>query len=289
MTGLSRWAVVAGGVLAGAGVWLLAMTLLGKTPSFELKRSEPGTRRWIRATPRQAAVGVLVAVVIALVTRWWALSPAIIVGALAFSGRFGKRAEDSEHMAKAEALATWCERLRDAVDAGAGLVAALNTAARTAPDAIATPARRLADQASTVGISPALVEFSRTVRHGSADSMVMAMIVAEHRGGKELVSLLSGEIKAIRHELLIEKEENGIRQRYRTAVRILVGLMLGSVVVYRLISTTFLQPYRTATGQGVLLVLSFGVLASLRQIVRLSERADRERLFDPARIVEATR
>jgi tight adherence protein B len=279
----SRLTWIAAGLLVGAGVWVLAMLAAGRGDLFD-KRPRSARAKSVTGEPvtaKQLVGGFAGAGLIYFVTSWWAVFPIVMVGTVLFSGKFPKRAAASQDMAAGEALASWAERVRDAVQAGTGLVSAFHAAARSCAPQIAEHATELAERAGESGISPALVQFSGRIGLGSADSLVMAMIVAEQRGGRELVSLLTSEIEAIRHELAIEREESGIRQRYRTAVRIIIVTMGISMIGYRMLSPTFMAPYNSFTGQVVLLVLGAIMLAALSRIVRLSRRLVRERLFDP--------
>jgi tight adherence protein B len=272
--------------MCALGVWV---TILGATGRLRLDRAVTVTStkrfRWITGTTRQVVGALMVAGFTVAVTRWWALFPIIVGGTVLFGGRFSKRAGVAASMEAAEALAVWCERVRDTLGAGAGLTAAFHAAARSSHDVLAGPANRLAERASSSGVGPALIEFGAEVNHPSADSMVMALMLAEQRGGKELISLLGAEVESIRHELAVEREEDAVRSRYRTAVRIIVAVMLVSIQVYRLLSKTFLAPYDSLTGQIVLFVLGLIVLVALWRLAQLSERAERERLFDPRRVV----
>lgn len=280
--------MIAAGLLMGAGVWVVLMLAIGRGDIFDIQvtssRAKSIDRQ--RASARQLLGGLVASLLIYLVTSWWAVFPIAMTGTMLFAGKFTRRTSESKDMAAGEALASWAERVRDAVQAGTGLVSAFHAAARSCAPSIADEAADLADDASKIGISPALVRFSGRIGLGSADALVMAMIVAEQRGGRELVSLLNSEIEAIRHELAVEREENGIRQRYRTAVRIIVVTMVVSMVGYRALSPSFMQPYDSFGGQVVLLILGSVMLASLGRIVRLSQRLRRERLFDPSLLAE---
>jgi hypothetical protein len=279
--------MVAAGLLIGAGVWVIAMLASGRGDIFEREeRSLRSKANRERVTPKQLLVALVASLIIYYVTSWWAVFPIVMTGTLMFAGKFPRRALVSKDVAAGEALAGWAERVRDSVQAGTGLVSAFHAAARSCQPIIADNASDLADDASNIGISPALIRFSGRVGLGSADSLVMAMIVAEQRGGRELVSLLNSEIDAIRHELAVEREESGIRQRYRTAVRIIVATMGISTVGYRLLSPAFMQPYNGFNGQIVLLIVGGVMLASLGRIVKLSQRLARERIFDPALLAE---
>jgi tight adherence protein B len=283
---MTRLVIIVGGSMCALGVWV---TILGATGRLRLDRAVTVTStkrfRWITGTTRQVVGALMVAGFTVAVTRWWALFPIIVGGTVLFGGRFSKRAGVAASMDAAEALAVWCERVRDTLGAGAGLTAAFHAAARSSHDVLAGPANRLAERASSSGVGPALIEFGAEVNHPSADSMVMALMLAEQRGGKELISLLGAEVESIRHELAVEREEDAVRSRYRTAVRIIVAVMLVSIQVYRLLSKTFLAPYDSLTGQIVLFVLGLIVLVALWRLAQLSERAERERLFDPRRVV----
>ncbi len=285
---LTNVSMVSAGLLIGAGVWMLTMVAVGRTDIFEIQRTSTRAKSLDRqrASVRQLLAALAASLFIYFVTSWWAVFPIAMTGTFLFAGKFTRRTTESLDMATGEALASWAERVRDAVQAGTGLVSAFHAAARSCAPSIAEQATDLADDASKIGISPALVRFSGRVGLGSADALVMAMIVAEQRGGRELVSLLNSEIDAIRHELAVEREENGIRQRYRTAVRIIVVTMAVSMVGYRALSPQFMSAYDSFGGQVVLLVIGSVMLAALGRIVRLSQRLRRERLFDPSLLAE---
>jgi tight adherence protein B len=277
-----------GGMLVGLGVWLLIAVLSGwvDVAAFSRSQRHVGRRATLQmsATPHQLLSGIAVALGLFVLTRWWALAVVSLIGSVLFSGKFPRRAIASQTIEASVALATWAERVRDSVRAGAALTTAFHAAARSCPPLITGAAQRLADDASTIGITAALLRFGTALDVGAADQIVMALIVAEQKGGRELPSLLGAEIDAIRHEVAVEKEEAGIRQRVRTAIRVIVATIMISVVGYRFLSRTFLLPYNSMQGQMVLLIAGAIILASLGRIVKLAERAPRARLFDPAAV-----
>jgi tight adherence protein B len=282
--------IALGGALCGAGLWLGVLGVLGRfrfTPPSGAARVGKKRGRWFTGTPRQLLGALAIGGITVGVTKWWSLFPIIVGGTAMFGGRFSKRGDVTSSMQAGEALAVWCERVRDTLAAGAGVTAAFHAAARSSHASLAGPATRLAERASSSGVAPALLEFGTEVNHPSADSMVMALMLAEQRGGKELISLLASEVESIRHELAVEREEDAVRSRYRTGVRIIVTVMLVSIQVFRLLSRSFLAPYDSFAGQIVLFVLGLIVLAALGRLAQLSQRSERERLFDPRRVVSS--
>ena len=281
MTRLSS--VAAFGALAGFGIWLIALSVAGRLVS--LPHVGP-TRRLIALDRRTVIVGVLSIAAATLATRWWALLVLSTAGLVLFGGRMRSGANDGGVLV-GEALVMWCERVRDAINAGAGLPAAIDASSRTAPVMIAEPVRVLSATVATEGVAEGLIRFSQEIDHPACDSIAMALVVADRRGGGELSSVLNAQIASVRHEIAIHRDEDAQRARFRTGVRIVIGAFGASAIGFRLFASEFFAPYDTLTGQLALLLIGSVVLGGMFGLVRLAQQPTRSRPFGPEAIRRA--
>jgi hypothetical protein len=270
------------GAVAGLGAWLLLATAAG-WPVLPERVVERVQHRKVRfRVPPARVVGAAVAgVAVGLMTGWPVAALAVAVGIVLFWGRFGSQAMSRDITARSEAVATWAEMLRDTIVAGAGLPQALVTSARVGPAAIAAELSRLAERVDGYGVQAALEQFAVEVAHPAVDVLVVALVTADRHGTADLVSLITAQAEATRHEVDLVLDTEAGRARYRTGVRIMLGALALFALGLLVFRGEFLAPYDTWTGQLVLAVISAVILFALWLLVSMGRLRAPARYFAP--------
>jgi tight adherence protein B len=275
-------AVAVFGAVAGFGAWLLVASVAG-WPVLSPAVVDRARHRDVRfqVPPARGLAAVAGGVTVGLVTGWPVAALAVAAGVVLFWGRYGSKAMSRDITARSEAVATWAEMLRDTIVAGAGLPQALVTAARVGPTAIAPELARLAERIDGYGVQVALERFAVEVAHPAVDVLVVALVMADRHGTADLVSLMTAQAEATRHEVDLVLETEAGRARYRIGARIMLGALALFALGLLVFRGEFLAPYDTWTGQLVLAVISAVILLALWLLVSMGRLRPPARYFAP--------
>lgn len=261
------------GGLTAVGVLIVVLGAVGVPDRPARPRIE-----WPRldALAARVCVAIVVGVVAALATRWIAAFAIGALGALLLPSLVGARGRREAVITKTEAVASWAEMLRDTMAASAGLQAAITASARVAPTAIAPEVRALARSMQRDGLVPALQTFAGAVDDPTADIVVVALTVAATRQASQVGEVLDRAASAARASAAMRVSVEASRARTYTSARIIVAVTVGMGCAMALLSGSYLEPFATATGQLVLVVIAglFGAgLWSLNRLARIDTGA----------------
>jgi len=237
------------GAGVAAGILLIVSGLTPTEPPAHTARwrlSRPDTIRVAGALAAAAAAGLL--------TRWPV--GALLTGAATWllprvmgGDRAHKRA-----MARTDAVASFCEMLRDNLAAAAGLEQAVLAAADVAPQPIAAEVRLLAaDLRSGLRLPDALARFRTTMNDPIADLVVAALYQAAHRQASRLTDLLTTLADIARRATTVRLRVVAARARVRTSARVITVTTLAMAVALAILNRDYLTPYSTLLGQLILL------------------------------------
>jgi hypothetical protein len=182
-------------------------------------------------------------------------------------------------VALVDAVAGWTEQLRDTLAAANGIESAIVASAPLAPAPIAGPVSRLAARLEYEPLSVALRRFGDDVDDGAADFVVAALMVIADHEAREVGALLSQLAAAARDDARMRTRVWVGRARTRSAVRIIVGVVLTFVTGLLVLDRQYLAPYDGAEGQVALLVITALFAAAFVAMDRMG------RFAVPARIV----
>ena len=180
--------IVALGTLGGAGLFVLTLGLRGTTPPEPsiVKPLRPGFR------PDAHVPLAAVAALAAFAATGWFVAGAFAAGAAYAAPELrGARKRRADTMARTEAVATWCEQLRDAIRAAAGLHEAITSTAAVAPAPIRIHVERLAVRLRREPLRAALAAFAADLDEPTADKIATALVLASERRSANLADLLS--------------------------------------------------------------------------------------------------
>ncbi|WP_419995059.1 type II secretion system F family protein [Streptomyces boninensis] len=250
-----------------------------RPPARQAWRSEEHSGR------RLATAGVLGALV-GLATGWlvgavltalaaWGIPPALTPDRL-----------HRQHIARIEALASWTEMLRDTLAAAAGLEQTITATAHTAPDPIRPHIAELADRLGAGERLPdALRRLADQLTDPIADLVVAVLVLASEHQGRQLAPLLGQLAETARAQVEMRRRVEVSRARVRTTVRVIVLTTLCFAAALVAFNPVFLQPYDSAVGQGVLLLVGAIFTAAFVWLRRMAVIDEPERfLLDVAPI-----
>lgn len=243
------------GAAAGCGLLVLRLGVTGRRLTFD--------RRSAAAFPwglRRGALPLGAGVTLLLLTGWPIASFGCGVLVLAVTIGAARNASTRRDERIAEAVALWSEQLRDTLAAAHGLQQTIVATAPHAPAMIRRAVARLAAALPYGSVSQSLRQFAHEVDHSSADFVAAAMIAATEHEARDVASLLGHLAQCARDEAQMHQRVWVGRARTRTAVKIIMGTVIGFVAALMLLNRDYLEPYSTPSGQ-LTLVGIFGVFA----------------------------
>ena len=265
---VTGWLSVLAGALVGCGAFVAALGLRRVTRARPVRQeARSGARDRLLV---QAAVGVLVGLIVLLLTGWPVGT--VLLGAIAASlpAVFGGRAARQAEIARAEAIATWTGQLRDVLRGGSGLLDSIEASAARAPGPIRPQVERLALGMRRGQLVPALRAFAADVDDPMANLVVASLIVAatEQVGhlGDLLGMLAERTTERVRMRMRIERDRASIRTQVRGVVLVTLICMGGMAAFNR----GLLAAYDSATGQLALAVIGSCFLAGFALLARLA-------------------
>lgn len=245
---------------AGAGLGVVVL-LAGVSGRPLLLRTDERTtvRRRLQtgdANLRRAAIGLAVGLLVVAVTGWPVGGLLAGASAIALPQLLGGRSSREASVARTEAVASWTELIRDSIAAASGLEEAIIATGPIAPAAIRREVGVLVSRLRHMTLPDALAVFGDDVHHPSADLVVAALTIAARMEASDLSGLLSRLADSIRGEARMRIRVEVGRARVRTAAKIIVGVVAATVILLAGLNREYLEPYGTALGQVVLLVVS---------------------------------
>jgi Flp pilus assembly protein TadB len=247
--------IVAFGAAAGGGVVLLVHSLIPREPSRVASPGHDAVDRLRRLGARVPAA-VLAGLLVLLLTTWPVAALAAGGLVLGWSTLFGGASSERAGVAKIEALAAWTESLRDTVAGAVGLEHAIPTTAYAASPAISSELNAMADRLRVrVPLPVALQRFAEDLDDASADLIIAALILNSRLRGPGLRDVLTSLGDSARAELDMRQRVNAGRKSTRRSVQIVIGVTLAFVVGLAIFNPEYVEPYGTAFGQVMLLVV----------------------------------
>lgn len=265
--------------LCGAGCGVGLLLIASAWTSSSAPRRVPSTAFDVREA-LYVALAALVGLFLTLaLTGWVAAGIAAGAGAgwmvLRLLRTGGRRV--SKEQERIEALAVWCEQLRDLLSAEHGVMGTVQATVATCPAALRDEVSRLATRLGRQDPTVAVRQFAAELDDPSGDLVASVLLLSLSRSGRtaELLSELASTIReraAMR--LRVEADRSGQRSEARFVVGMGVAVIAAVIVLGR--GSSFLDAYDTATGQLVLAVVAglYGVgLVWLTRLTRFEKAA----------------
>ena len=242
------------GAVAGLGLWLGITAARGVRVVPEARRLVPAEVPAERAVA-WLATALIMGLGVGLATGWPVAGVGAALGLVAGPAALGGTARRAEEAARADAIATWADMIRDTMAGASGLEESLIQTATVAPTAIKPQLQAFALRLRHRPLDVALDDLARDLDHSSADLVVAALAAAARLEARDLGPLLARLAEAIRGDVRMRSRIEIGRARIRTSARIAVATTTVTVVFLYVFAGHLLEPYDTPVGQGWLLVV----------------------------------
>lgn len=277
------------GACVGLGVLLVVAGVNGRTV---LRARGDVHGRILASVDRvmlRACLGAAVGFAALLVSHWPVLA-AVGVGVGWYSPTWLRQRGGHDHeLALVEAIAAWTEQIRDTIAAANGLEHAIGATATLAPRPIAAQVERLAARVDYEPLPDALRRFADEVDHPTADFVVAALVIAAEKEARDLGALLGHLAESARDEARMRTRVWVGRARSRSAVRIIVSVVVLFVMGLLVFNRAYLSAYDTAGGQVVLCAILASFAASFVAMARMGRIAMPQRFIARRDVAEAIR
>lgn len=258
------------GLGVGCGIVLLVSALIPREES-PIARGESSLLPILRRAGVQLPLGVGVALLVLLLTRWAVLAIAAGVLVAFWPALFGGSAAEKLGIARIEGLAAWTESLRDTVAGAVGLEQAIPTTAFAASPAISGELQTLSDRLRMrVPLPQALQRFADDLNDSSADLIIAALILNSRLRGPGLREVLTSLADSARAELDMRQRVNAGRASTRRSVIIVVVVTVVFVFGLAVFNRSYVEPYSSPLGQVVLAIIVSLFLLGFMWLRRLS-------------------
>lgn len=185
--------------------------------------------------------------------------------------RHSKRRSQDDDRELVESLAVWIEQLRDTMAGARGLEQAIAATSETAPTVLRPSVIRLADRLDHESLSVSARGFAEEVDNSLADFVVAVLVTASQQQVRDVGAVLGQLSECCRDEVKMRTRVWVSRARTRSAVRIIVGVLVVFVIGLFALNRTYLEPYGSGTGVVVLMIVIALFMAALFSMNRLSK------------------
>lgn len=271
------------GAGCGAGVWLFAsgMRRVAPTPQRSLPWFVFGRAPVDRVDGRRVGLALVSGMVCLVLVRWpVAVAAAAAGGWLAPSLGGGAARRHAE--ARTEAIAQWCEMLRDAAGTARGIEGILVATAASAPEAIRPEVARMARRLEDEPLAAALDGLATGLAHPIGDLVVTSLRVAATAGSRSIAGVLGNLADAAHHEASMRRRLDVARSRPRATLRLvvlIVGAFVAGLVVF---ANDYMAPYGSPVGQIVLALIGGYWALGLWWMSKLGHVPEVERITAPS-------
>jgi Flp pilus assembly protein TadB len=276
-------------VPALAGALIVAGVLgvvAGVTPSADPTPIRPRstlTRR-ARAVSRRTRLLSLAGIGGGLVAWWmtgWVLAVVAVPVATGGLPVLLAAPPAAARITRLEAMEEWTRSLAGVLTVGAGLEQALAATLRSTPSPIAPEVTRLVARLRSRWVTEdALHAFADELDDATGDLIAANLILAARRRGAGLSSVLEGLAESVSADVRAHRQVEADRAKPRATAR-WVTLISVTVLVVLALSGEYVEPYRSAAGQVILVALLSAYVATLVWMRRMAAGRPAPRILTP--------
>lgn len=177
-----------------------------------------------------------------------------------------------------EALSDWAQNLSSVLGVGVGIEQAITSSLRAAPAPIRPDVARLvARLQARWDTEAALRAFADDLDDATGDFLTAALLLGAHRRGDQLSNVLDGLAAAVRDDVRARRGVDAEQAKGRTTARLVT--LISAVGLTLMLLTPHADPYRTGTGQLILLVLLACYVACLVWMRRMTAAPRQPRIL----------
>jgi Flp pilus assembly protein TadB len=240
--------VALAGVGVGFGVLLVVRGWIDPAPPSTGGRKVDRRRLAARAVAAVSAGAVGLAV-----TGWPVVAIAAATGAACLVARPRRAQHDRERI---EALAAWCEQLRDTLSAGHGISETIAATAPIAPEAIRPEVVQLAVRLRREAPRAALADFAAALGDPTGDLIVTILTMTLERSGRAAGELLGELARTARERAEMRLRVDAERASTRAEAQWVAGSSGALMLAVAVFGHHWLTPYSSASGQVALAVVA---------------------------------
>lgn len=249
--------------LLGIGVGVGGLLIVVGVRGTVSEPSRPPTRLarwWVAARQPAHARRLLAGIAVGAATMWatgWPVAAVAGAALVAFwPVLFGGAAVEKRRIDALEALVIWTESLRDMISAHASLEQAIPATTSGAPELIRPALIRLVGRIrAQVPLQRGLRMMAGELDDPSAGLVIMTLILNVRRRGNRLSEVLTGLTTSAREELEMRRRITAERAQLRRGVQVIVGVTVAVAVFLVVANPQYVEPYSSAEGQVVLLLV----------------------------------
>ncbi|MFE3998028.1 type II secretion system F family protein [Nocardioides sp. YIM B13467] len=272
-------AALSGGLIAG-GLAGLIRELRGVPADDKPPGRHIRLPRVSRRTRILLLTGAVLGVVGWLLTGW---PLALLVAPIAAVGLpYLLSAPDAkERIGRLEALEEWTRSLSGVLTVGIGLEQALITTLRSAPEPIADELGLLvARLRARWATEDALRAFADDLDDATGDLVAGNLILAARRRGAGLANVLDGLAESVAADVRARRQVEADRAKPRATAH-WVTVISASVLVVLALTGSYIEPYGSPLGQGILAALLTAYVATLLWMRKMAEGRRLPRIIGP--------
>lgn len=264
-------------VPAAAGALIVAgvLGLIAGLRPIEIAVTPPrtGRLRGITALPRRTRVLLIAGAVtgaVAFLITGWALALLVVPAAVVGLPVLLAAPPAAARIRRLEAMEEWTRSLSGVLTVGVGLEQALAATLRSTPEEISDEVTRLVARLRARWVTEdAIRAFADELDDATGDVIAANLILGARRRGAGLAAVLEGLAESVAADVRARRQVEADRAKPRATAR-WVTLISASVLVVLALSGSYVEPYRSAVGQVILLTLLSAYVATLVWMRRMA-------------------
>lgn len=267
-------------VVAGSAIWLLIAGLRPvAAPSSTPRRSQ--LTRPQRKQLQLIAIGLVIGLLLWILTGYIAAVIAAPILAL-LAPQLIPRSTEKSTIARLTAMEEWTRSLVGLLGATSSIEQAIIASRSSAPKALKEEIGMLAARIqSGIPIEQALTQFGDDLDDTTGDLLTGSLILGTRRRGSGLARLLEGTAETIADDVAARRQIEADRAKPRANARFITVIAVVVIAVEFLFNPTYVEPYRTALGQIILIALVALFLAALWWMNIVARDPKGQRLLRP--------
>lgn len=267
-------------VVAGSAIWLLIAGLRPVAAPPSTPRRSQLTRPQ-RKQLQLIAIGLVIGLLLWILTGYIAAVIAAPILAL-LAPQLIPRSTEKSTIARLTAMEEWTRSLVGLLGATSSIEQAIIASRSSAPKALKEEIGMLAARIqSGIPIEQALTQFGDDLDDTTGDLLTGSLILGTRRRGSGLARLLEGTAETIADDVAARRQIEADRAKPRANARFITVIAVVVIAVEFLFNPTYVEPYRTALGQIILIALVALFLAALWWMNIVARDPKGQRLLRP--------
>lgn len=266
-------------VVAGSAIWLLIAGLRPVAAPSTPQRNQLTQPQ--RKQLQLLAIGFAIGLLLWILTGYIAAVIAAPILAL-LAPQLIPRSTEKSTIARLTAMEEWTRSLVGLLGASSSIEQAIIASRSSAPEALKQEIGMLAARLqSGIPIEQALTQFGDDLDDTTGDLLTGSLILGTRRRGSGLARLLEGTAETIADDVAARRQIEADRAKPRANARFITVIAVAVIAIEFLFNPAYVEPYRTALGQIILIALAALFLAALWWMNIVARDPKGQRLLRP--------